>query len=166
MWNLKLLSLTAAAACLFAAPLPRSRDGNPPTGTAIVQTAELADDKAKQEVKALQGQLIQAILRGDAGFLEKYYADDYIAIHGDGKLTTKAQEIENFKSGITKYDSIVVAEAKIRVYGDTVIVNALASVKTTVNGKPYSGDVRNTRVWVKQDGNWKLVAFQTTRVAQ
>jgi len=52
-------------------------------------------------------------------FLEKYFADDYVAIHGDGKLSTKAEEIENFKSGTTKYESIEVREAKIRTYGDT-----------------------------------------------
>jgi ketosteroid isomerase-like protein len=134
------------------------------TCTAEVRTAETAAENARQEVKTLQGQLIQAILKSDTSVLEKYYADDYVAIHGDGKLTTKAQEIENFKTGTTKYDSIAVREAKIRVYGDTVVVNAWASVKTLVNGRPYVGDVRNTRVWVKDGGDWKLVVFQTTRV--
>ncbi|MBZ5647466.1 MAG: nuclear transport factor 2 family protein [Acidobacteriia bacterium] len=133
--------------------------------TAIAQTTQAAVGNAQQEIKTLQGQLVQAILKSDTSFLEKYYADDYIAIHGDGKLTTKAQEIDNFKSGVTKYDSITVREAKIRIYGDTAVVNALASVTTIVNGKPFSGDVRNTRVWVKDNGNWKLVVFQTTRVA-
>jgi uncharacterized protein (TIGR02246 family) len=132
--------------------------------TAAAQTAETPAGNAQQEIKALQGQVIQAILKGDTSVLEKYYADDYVAIHGDGKLTTKAQEIEKFKTGTTKYDSITVREAKIRVYGDTAVVNALASVKTVVNGQPYTGDVRNTRVWVKDSGNWKLVVFQTTRV--
>jgi len=80
-------------------------------------------------------------------------------------LFTKAQEIENFNSGVTKYESIVGRESKIRIYGDTAVVNSLASVRATFNGKPYIGDVRNTRVWVKQNGNWKLVLFQATRLA-
>lgn len=133
--------------------------------TAVAQTTEAAVSNAQQEIKTLQGQVLQAILKGDTSVMEKYYSDDYIAIHGDGKVTTKTQEIENFKSGVTKYDSITVLEAKIRIYGDTAVVNALASVTTIVNGKPFSGDVRNTRVWVKDGGNWKLVVFQTTRVA-
>ena len=133
---------------------------------AVAQATDAATGNAQQEIKALQGQVVQAILKSDTSVLEKLYADDYIAIHGDGVLTTKAQEIENFKSGVTKYDSITVREAKIRIYGNAAVVNALASVKTLVNGKPYSGDVRNTRVWVKDGGNWKLVVFQTTRVAQ
>ena len=176
MRNVKVLTLSAAAFCLLAAPMASSQTGSPPaspkesgqtagSGTAVQQGAKAADGNTQQEIKALQGQVLQASLKSDTSVMEKYYADDYVAIHGDGILTTKAQEIENFRSGTTKYESITVREAKIRVYGDTAVVNALASVKTVVNGKPYSGDVRNTRVWVKQNGNWKLVVFQTTRVA-
>ncbi len=133
--------------------------------TAAEQTSQSSGGTVEEEMKALQGQLRQATLKGDTSFFEKYWADDYVAIHGDGKLSTKAQEIENFKSGAVKYESIEVREAKIRTYGDTVVAIWLGSVKATINGKPYSGDFRNTRVWVKQNGNWKIVVFQVTRVA-
>jgi ketosteroid isomerase-like protein len=136
----------------------------PAAGQAVAQTTDAAVLQTQQEIKTLQGEVMQAILKSDTNVMEKYYSDDYVAIHGDGRLTTKAQEIENFRSGVTKYDSITVREAKIRIYGDTAVVNALASVKTIVNGQPYSGDVRNTRVWVRQSSTWKLVVFQTTRV--
>jgi uncharacterized protein (TIGR02246 family) len=177
MKSAKVFAVSVAAVCLLATPPTWAQGGNPPASkkesgqtsgrgqTAVEQSGKAAGGTVQQEIKALQGQLLQAILKGDTSFLVKYYADDYIAIHGDGKVTTKAQEIENFKSGTTKYDSITVREAKIRPYGDTAVVNALASVQTTVNGKPFSGDVRNTRVWVKQNGEWKVVVFQATRVA-
>ncbi len=131
---------------------------------AVAQTSDAALPSAQQEIKSIQGALLQAILKSDTSIMEEYFAEDYVAIHGDGNVTTKKQEIDNFRSGVTKYDSITVREAKIRIYGDTAVVNALASVKTVVNGKPYSGDVRNTRVWVRQNGHWKLVVFQATRV--
>lgn len=121
-------------------------------------------ETAEQQIKALEAQRIAAILKADVSFIEKYFADDYVAIRGDGKLTTKAEEIANWKSGTTKYESIDEKELRIRIYGETAISNGLSSIKATVNGKPYSGDVRNTRVWVKQAGNWKLVTFQATRV--
>ena len=97
--------------------------------------------------------------------MEKYFADDYTAIHGDGKLSTKAQEIENFKSGAFKLESDDLRERKIRAYGDTAVVIGLASAKGTLGGKPFSADFRFTRIWVKQQGNWKSVAYQATRVA-
>jgi len=119
----------------------------------------------EQEIRALEERRIGAILKGDTAFLETHFADDYTAIRGDGKLTTKKQEIESFRAGITKYESIDEHELVIRIYGDTAIANARSTIRATINGRPYSGDVRNTRVWVRQRGSWKLVTFQATRVA-
>lgn len=159
MKSMRPVVLLLVAVSLLVPATASGQVANPPAGT------KTGGGTVEQEIKTLQGQIQQAILKGDTGILEKYYADDYIAIHGNGTQSTKAQEIENFKSGATKYDSIIVREAKIRAYGDTAVVNALASVIATFDGKQYNGDVRNTRVWVKRDGNWKLVLFQATRVA-
>jgi hypothetical protein len=132
--------------------------------TAGKQTAKGGGGTVEQQVKALHSQLMEATLKHDSGFLEKYLADDYMAIRNDGKLTTKVQEIENYKSGVTKYESIEIREATVRIHGKTAIYNSLNSIKATINGKPFSGDVRNTRAWVKQNGKWKIVAFQATQV--
>ena len=129
------------------------------------QTAKGSRETAEKKIEALHTQLMDATLKHDPGFLEKYLADDYMAIRNDGKLTTKVQEIENYKSGVTKYESIEFREATMRIHGNTAIYNSLNSIKATINGKPFGGDVRNTRVWVKQNGSWKIVAFQATQVA-
>jgi len=121
-------------------------------------------ENSEQQIATLSDQEIQAYLKADTGFMEKYFADDYTAIHGDSRLYTKAQEIENYKSGALKYESIDVRERKIRAYGDTAVVIWLVSSKGTYGGKSFSGDFRVTDVWVKQNGNWKFVAFQVTRV--
>src|SRR5271157_4965504 len=118
----------------------------------------------EQQISALSDQFIQAQLKDDTSFFEKYYADDASIIHSDGTIWTKAQEIANLKSGTLKYESIDVRERKIRVYGDTAVVTFLIFFKGVLIGKPYSGDNRRTMVWVKQKGNWKTVAYHVTRV--
>ena len=176
MKNVKLDGLVLVAIALLVPTMASGQGANPPASTkesgrtsgrgetAVEQTAKDSGGTVEQQINTLLPQLKQAILKSDTDFFEKYYADDYIAIHGNGALTTKAQEIADFKSGATKYESIETRETKIRTYGDTVVVNWLGSIKATFDGKPYSGDVRNTRVWVKKDGNWKIVNFQATRV--
>jgi hypothetical protein len=129
------------------------------------QTAQSGGETVEQQIKALHAQLMEATLKHDPHFLEKYLADDYMAIRNDGKLTTKAQEIENYRSGATEYESIEIREATVRIHGNTAIYNSLNFINATINGKPFSGDVRTTRVWVKQNGDWKIVAFQATQVA-
>ncbi len=161
-WTLIALCLLCG---LSTAPFAVGQVAAPAAGAKTGAEQSNKSDDAIAQVKALQKQLLQAILKSDTSFLEKYYAEDYTAIHGDGKLSTKAEEIANFASGVTKYESIEVRESKARAYGDTVIINGRVFVKTTVNGKPYSGEVSNTRVWVKQNGEWKVAAWQATRVA-
>jgi len=148
MKSMRVIAPVLVAICLLVALLAWSQGGN-----------------TEQQIKTLQDQVVQAYLKADTGFMEKYFADDYTAIHGDGRLYTKAQEIENYKSGALKYESIDLHERKIRAYGDTAVDIVLASAKGTYGGKAFSADFRATHFWVKRKGNWKIVAFQTTRVA-
>jgi hypothetical protein len=85
--------------------------------------------------------------------------------HGlDGPLRTKADVLQDFKSGGIKYESIDERDVKINTYGDTAILNSIATVKLTSNGKPVNGDFRATFVYVKHGSKWEEVAFQSTPV--
>ena len=147
--------LALVAVYLLAAPLALGQGE---------KTGKAKGGNVEEQITVLSNQLTQAFAKADTGFMEKHLADGFTAIHSDGKLSAKAQEIENVKSGAIKWESVDVHERKIRVYGDTAVVIALASSKGTLSGKPYSGDFRSTTFWVKQKGNWKVVAFQSTRV--
>jgi len=148
MKSLRIIAPVLVTICLLVVPLAWSQGGN-----------------AEKQIKKLTDQIIAAELKADTNSYEKLLADDYTAIYSDGKLITKTQDIENHESGALKYESIDVHETKIRVYGDTAVAISLCSAKGTRGGKPFSGDFRFTKVWVKQKGNWKAVAFQSTRVA-
>jgi len=147
MKSMRFIAPLLVAVCVLVVPLAWSQGGN-----------------TEQQIKTLQDQVVQAYLKADTGFMEKYFADDYTAIHGEGRLYTKAQEIENYKSGALKYESIDLRERKIHAYGDAAVDIVLASAKGTYGGKSFSADFRVTHFWVKQKGNWKIVAFQVTRI--
>ena len=123
-------------------------------------------ENAEQQIKTLGEQLNAANLKGDTSFLEKVLADDYTGVRGDGSVLTKAQEIEKYKSGAIKYETNDVQDLKIRVYGHTAVSTSLSSSKNMRDGQQHIGTTRNIRVWVKQKGTWKCVAYQTTRVSQ
>jgi ketosteroid isomerase-like protein len=165
--------LTSGLLALAVWVLPaRGQGGNPPATTKEsgktsghgMTAVEQTYPTLEQTIRNLQEESRKAALQGDASFLEKYLADDYVAIDPDGAIITKAQSIQDVKSGAVKYESIDVHDTKIRTYGNTAIVDSLATVKLTVNGKPISGDYRATFVWVKQKGTWKRVSFQATAV--
>ena len=172
MKSVKFIVLALVAISLLLVLPAWSQGGNPPASTKEsgvtsghgMTGVEQKGESSEQQIAELSDQVIQAQLKDDTSFFEKYLADDAAIIHGDGTVWTKAQEIENLKSGTLKYETIETRERKIRVYGDTAVVTFLIFFKGAVSGKPYSGDLRRTMVWVKQKGNWKTVAYQVTRV--
>ena len=119
----------------------------------------------EQSIKALSEQVDQAALKGDVAAIDKLLADDYIAIRVNGATFTKADVLENFKSGKLKYEAIEISDMKVRVYGDTALVNATAKVKGHFGATDLSGQYRGVRVWVKRKGQWQSVSFQATRIA-
>jgi hypothetical protein len=148
MKSIRLIAPALVAVCLLVVPLAWSQGGN-----------------VEQQIKKLTDQLIAAELKADTSSYEKLLAEDYTGIYSNGRLVTKAQDVEDLKSGALKYESIDLREIKIRAYGYTAVAVSLVSTKSTRGGKSISADYRVTRVWVKRKGNWKTVAFQATRVA-
>lgn len=122
---------------------------------------------AEAQVEALQAQLVQAFLKADGAFFEKYFADDATFIHSDGKLYSKADdfELKGLTAGTIKYDAIDVRDSKVRAYGVAAVVTSHVTGNGTFNGKPHTFDGRITRVWVRRKGEWKMVAYQYTKVA-
>ena len=173
----------AFAICMFVGTLVLGvgslvawgQGGNPPASTkesgqtsghgytAVEQTFQ---GNVERQIRALHDQGRQAALKGDASFFQEHLAAGYFGIGGDGRLRTKAESIQDLKSGGIRYEAIDERDVKVDTYGDTAIVNSMAAVKLTSNGKPIGGDYRATFVYVKQGGTWREVAFQSTPVAQ
>ncbi len=146
-----LLVLVLSVACTVFAQQKAPAKGN--SGNVETHIATLEDES------------IKAALKGDSSFAEKYLATDYVGISGaTGQMVNREESLQNWKSGAVKYQSIDERNRKIRVYGNTAIVNADYSVKGNHKGQDFSGDYRGTRVWVKQGNDWKVVSFQTTPV--
>ena len=148
--------------------------GNPPASTkesgqtsghGYTGVEQAFKGNVEQQIRTLHDQGRQAALKGDAGFLEQHLAASYFGIGGDGRLRSKAESIQNLKSRAIKYESIDERDVKVNTYGNTAIVNSMASVKLISNGKPIAGDYRATFVYVKQGDDWREVAFQATPIA-
>ncbi len=119
----------------------------------------------EQSIKALTEQGRLAALKGDVATIDKLTADDFIGIDPTGGTSTKTEVLENFKSGKLKAEAIDFLDMKVRVYGDTALVNATANIKGHFGDIDISGQYRSVRVWVKRKGQWQSVSLQSTRVA-
>jgi len=120
----------------------------------------------QSQLKEMEKQRAEALMKGDAGFFDRTTADDYTMITSSGQLRNKARAMGDLKSGAVKFESAEVDDLEVRVYGDTAVVTGRHSQKAQSAGNDISGQYRFTRVYVKQKGQWKAVAYQATRIAK
>ena len=121
----------------------------------------------EQAIRKLDNERIQAQIHADATALDRIYAADFIGVGPSGTVRTKPQAILDFTSGDLKFQSITTDDVQVRVYGNTAVETGLSTMIGQDKGKAVPRDTRFTRVWVKQQGRWRLVAnhysSQTTR---
>src|SRR5215472_9330120 len=130
-----------------------------PIGVAQKQNAR-GDHQTRVEevIKKLDNERIQAQIQADATALDRIYADDVIGVGPSGTVRTKAQVISDFTSGDLKFQSITTDEVQVRVYENTAVETGLSTMVGQDKGKAVPRDTRFTRVWVEQQGRWRLVA--------
>jgi ketosteroid isomerase-like protein len=115
----------------------------------------------------LDNERIQAQIGADAVALDRIYADDFIGVGPSGTVRTKAEVISDFTSGNLKFQYITTDEVRVRVYENTAVETGLSTMVGQDKGKAVPRDTRFTRVWVKQQGSWRLVANHcSSRIAQ
>lgn len=54
--------------------------------------------------------------------------------------------------------------SKIRIYGNTTVMNSTSTVKKQAFGRPIRGQIRDTCVLVKRGGQWLEVLHQMTPI--
>ena len=112
----------------------------------------------EQVIRKLDNERIQAQIHADAAALERIYADDFIGVGPSGTVRTKPQVISDFTSGDLRFQSITTDEVRVRVYGNAAVETGRSTMNGQDKGKVVPHDTRFTRVWVKQQGRWRLVA--------
>jgi len=111
----------------------------------------------EQVIRQLDHERIQAQINGDTEALERIYAADFIGVGPSGAVRTKPQVISDFASGELKFQFITTDEVQVRTYGNTAVETGISTMNGQDKGKAVPRNNRFTRVWVKQQGHWRLV---------
>jgi uncharacterized protein (TIGR02246 family) len=152
-WTLVVAALTLALTYIV---LAQEQSANSNQTRSVEQAIREAD---KERIKAQIG--------ADAAALDRIYADDFIGVGPSGTVRTKPQVLSDFTSGHLKFQSITTDEVQVRVYENTAVETGVSTMVGQDQGKAVPRDNRFTRVWVKQQGRWRLVAnHYSSRTAQ
>jgi RNA polymerase sigma factor (sigma-70 family) len=107
---------------------------------------------AEVAILRLEREWRDAIVRRDLAACERFMADDYVVVDTGGGVRDKAAALEQLRKGDVSARSYEAIETKVRVYGDTAVVNGLS--------RWDSEDIRITSVYARRHGTWRCVAWQ------
>lgn len=130
----------------------------------LMPEAAMADD-SQQQVLKVEHAIGEAVVRRDADFMDRLWGDDFTYTGIRGEVKSKRDVLAEFKSGELRFSLMKFDDVKVRVYGETAVATGRATTKGQSNQGEISGEFRYTRVYVKRNGAWVLVAFQATPLA-
>jgi len=97
-------------------------------------------------------------------------ADDYTEFNGDFPTLLVGKTMSTRMGEVTPNDKAMYSDmqnGRVQVYGDTAVLTYnFAGLRRGADGKVNPSLAKSTRVYVKQDGQWKLVHANFAPVAQ
>jgi ketosteroid isomerase-like protein len=136
-------------------------------GACFVHAADPKDAytaRDEADILQLEAEWAKALQTRDTVVMERLLAPEYVGVDPAGVAMGKAQEIDMFKRGDLKFDSIATGGQKVKVYIGGVIVTGTSSVKGKFKDQDISGEYRFIDIFERKPSGWQVVYSQLTKV--
>lgn len=119
-----------------------------------------------QKIIDLDRQRMTAMAHKDVATLNSVLSDHLVYTHSSARIDTKQSLIGAMESGATVYNAVEPSDVQAQDFGTVVVLTGTAHIRVTSNGKPNAFAVRFTDVYARVDGQWQMVAWQSTRLPE
>ena len=121
--------------------------------------------KAQQAVIEAEGRLAAASLDLDLAVFEALLHPDYVIVQPGGLVEDKAQTMASLASDTRHWQVARSDEMDVRIYGNTAVVIGRWTGKGQNRDEPFDYQARFLSVWIRENGQWRNVAFQSTLIS-
>lgn len=115
-------------------------------------------------IRAAEERLWKAQLSGDVEALDDLIADDLLFTGLTGALETKAADLQQHRSGALKITKLDPVEFRVRAIPGGAITSVKMDAAALIAGKLTSATLRYTRVWISEDGRWRIAGGHMSAV--
>jgi hypothetical protein len=105
-----------------------------------------------------------AMAQRDTAALKGMLCKGLVYTHSSARQDTKQSLIDGMEAGTTVYTSIEPSEVKAQDLGNAVVLTGIAAIGVNSGGKANSFRVRFTDVYENQNGTWRMIAWQSTKI--
>jgi ketosteroid isomerase-like protein len=117
-----------------------------------------------QMIIELDSKRMTAMAQKDVAALKNMICNGLVYTHSTGRQDTKQSLLDNMENGTTVYTSMVPSDVTAQDFGNVVVLTGVAAISVNSRGKPNSFRVRFTDVYENQNGTWRMVTWQSTKL--
>ncbi|MBM3867249.1 MAG: nuclear transport factor 2 family protein [Verrucomicrobia bacterium] len=135
----------------------------------LVPAARAAEDALTTALRAADDERVAATIAADRARLAAIYADDLHYAHSNGKVDTKASQIEGLATGPNHFESFTYGERTFTPASPGVsLMKGRVSVglRNRTTGQPGRMELSYLAVWRLQGGQWRFLAWQSCRLPE
>jgi ketosteroid isomerase-like protein len=121
---------------------------------------DLSEDE--KTVAALDTQYQAAVKTNNVTAMDRFLADDFILVSSSGKTFTKADLLDEARSGRFRYEHQEDSEQTVRVFADTAVVTAKLWAQGTEAGKPFDYKLWFSDTYVRTPTGWRYTFGQAS----
>lgn len=132
--------------------------------TSIISFSSFAQSKDYKAVLDAVEKLRMAMISGDRAALTDIASDSLSYGHSGGNVQNKAEFVEGIASGKSDFVTIDLSEQTVSVMKNVALVRHILTATTNDGGKPGNVKIKILLVWVKEKGQWKMLARQAVKL--
>jgi ketosteroid isomerase-like protein len=130
----------------------------------MIAIAQTTDDMAT--LKKLNATFIHNFVTNDTASHNRIIHRDFVYVTSNGNVIGRKEYLDNWAHGfdpkVFKYWDY--RDEKIRIFGNTALVRSINKFIVVNDGKETTGMTIYTDTYVKENGEWKCVQAQITRL--
>lgn len=103
-----------------------------------------------------------AQIASDLEALEEILADELQYTHSNGLVDSKASYIKAIDKKVFDYRAEKRTDVSTQVIGDTALVTGAAEFHVVAGGNDLNLRARYSAVWIRRNGDWQFLCWQST----
>jgi len=132
----------------------------------LIGASAQKDDKSDlEQLKVLNAKFISNFVNNDSASHSKIIHKDFICITSDGGFINRKDYLDWWAHGFDGYKYWDYRDERISIFGNTALVRAKNKYVVLKDGKEVTGMSMYTDTYVKENGAWKCVQAQITKVS-